>query len=213
MENIYKKSNFERYVIATSNRHKFDEITQIFNQAHFTGELCFGGDFLAHNPDETGANFVENAYIKAVQYAQAAKMPAIADDSGLCIDFLGGAPGLHSARFNEQCKMVGKTGGIEAILELMTGVPYIKRSAHFFCAAVLLTETDSYHVCTGKLDGFIAETPYGDGGFGYDPIFLFNESQTLAQISPEIKNQYSHRARAFNKMLSFITILSQYTNQ
>lgn len=213
MEKQAVKTHFKRYVIATSNRHKFDEIAQILHQAQFVGELHFGGRFLVRSPEETGANFVENAYIKAVKYARAAQMPAIADDSGLCIDFLNGEPGLHSARFNQQVKTFGRTGGIEAILELMAGVPHEKRGAHFFCAAVFLEDPDSYHVCTGKLEGFIAESPRGQGGFGYDPIFLFNESQTLAQVSNEIKNSFSHRAHAFNKLASFIGLQSRLSDK
>nr|MBC7244394.1 XTP/dITP diphosphatase [Chloroflexota bacterium] len=160
---------------------------------------------------EDGASYAENARVKALTYMRASGMPTLADDSGLEVDALGGAPGIHSARYAghdandaDRCYL---------LLQQLEGVPREKRTARFRCVLVLATPDGEVHSTEGICEGFIGFEPQGSHGFGYDPIFFLPEyGQTMGQLSPEIKNRISHRARAVQKMFPVLSrILAEPT--
>ena len=184
-----------KFVIASSNHGKLDEFRDLF------GDTGFGfhaqSEFGVADADETGATFIENALIKARHAARATGLPALGDDSGLCVDALGGAPGLYSARYS------GVHGdaaaNIDKLLYALEGVPELQRGAHFYCVLVLLRHADDAQplVAEGVWEGRILEAPRGSGGFGYDPVFLSPEHAcSAAELDPALKNRISHRGRA-----------------
>ena len=147
--------------------------------------------------DETGATFAENARLKARALARAAGCVALADDSGLCVDALGGAPGIHSARWT------GPTDAdrTAALLKRLTDVPPEERTACFICAACAAAPDGTVAEAEGVCDGLITDAPRGGQGFGYDPIFLLPAfCQTMAELSPAQKNSISHRAKAITAL-------------
>lgn len=183
-------------VIATSNQHKADEISKRL-PGQF--EIVLQSELGVESPEETGTSFVENALIKAKNATRLTGMPALADDSGLCVDALGGRPGIHSARF----------AGTHAtdrsnILKLLAEMDGIKnRKAAFHCVLVYVaSENDPVPLITqGRWSGEISINEQGDQGFGYDPIFFLPEqSKTAAQLSPGDKNAISHRGLALRSL-------------
>jgi XTP/dITP diphosphohydrolase len=181
-------------LLATTNRHKLQEYRAIFSDLPF--QLLSLEDIrLDMDVEETGTTFQENADLKALAYARASGLLSLADDSGLAIDALGGAPGVYSARF-----ITPETSYEErfrVILQRLQGLPMEQRSARF-CCVITLAEPSGYHRSVqGALEGVIAEAPRGEHGFGYDPIFLVPElGKTTAELSSEQKNSISHRGRA-----------------
>ena len=181
-------------LLATSNLHKLGEFRALFTDLPF--RLFSLNDIqLDIDLEETGTTFAENAELKALAYAQASGMFALADDSGLEIDALGGAPGVQSARY------LGRETSYEErfhrILELLQGLPVNQRTARFRCAIALAEPPRSTRVVEGVIEGVIADSPRGKNGFGYDPIFYVPElGKTFAELAPEDKNRISHRARA-----------------
>ncbi len=146
---------------------------------------------------ETGSTYVENALLKARTFAGVAECPALADDSGLEVDALEGAPGLHSARY----RLGSDAVRYRALLEALAGVPPAERTARFRCVAALVLPDGREFVTEGVCEGVIAEAPSGEGGFGYDPVFFLPEQGiTMAELPPETKNRISHRARAAEQM-------------
>lgn len=183
--------------VATGNSHKIVEMDEI-NPYKNIQLKCVEGDF---DPVEDGETFEQNAYIKAKTASLMIKDFAFADDSGLCVDYLNGAPGLHSARYAPT-----QAEKIEKLLKAMDGVPFEKRTARFVCNMVL-TDNDGniVHKTFGKVEGYIAEKAAGCGGFGYDPIFYLKEyDKTIAELPDGVKNTVSHRANALVPMLEFI---------
>jgi XTP/dITP diphosphohydrolase len=188
-----------RIVLATRNGHKVREVrvilADLIDELHL--EIVGMGEF----PDvaevvETGVTFAENATLKAVAAARATGLPALADDSGLSVDVLGGSPGVFSARW------AGTQGQDRANLELLLGqlrdVPDDHRGAAFVCAAVLALPDGTVVVREGRMPGSVAREPRGDNGFGYDPILLVEgDSRTSAELTLEDKNAISHRGKAF----------------
>lgn len=155
--------------------------------------------------EETGLSFIENALIKARHASWLTKRPALADDSGLVIPFLKGAPGIYSARYAGQPSDAKKN--IKKVLRELSSASDDHRDAYFYCVlAFMLHEEDPTPlICQGKWAGLIAREPIGDNGFGYDPIFYIpSENQTAAQLSMAIKNQISHRALAARSLLHFL---------
>ncbi len=191
-----------RIVLATRNAHKVAELKAIL------GDLVGGLDLeivgVGEFPDvedvvETGVTFVENATLKAVAVAGATGLPALADDSGLAVDVLGGSPGVFSARW------AGTHGQDQANLDLLlaqlSDVPDEHRSAAFVCAAALAMPDGSVVVREGRMPGALARAPRGNNGFGYDPILVVDgDSRTAAQLSTEEKNAISHRGKAFRAL-------------
>jgi XTP/dITP diphosphohydrolase len=181
-------------LLATTNRHKLKEFRAIFADLPF--HLLSLNDLkLDMDVEETGMTFAENARLKALAYAQASGMLTLADDSGLEIDALGGAPGVYSARF------LGPDVSYEErfryILGQLQGLPMERRTARFRCVIVLAEPSGYYRSVTGVVEGVIADAPRGEYGFGYDPIVLIPElGKTMAELTPEEKNLISHRGRA-----------------
>ncbi len=186
-----------RLVLATRNQHKVAELRAILGAAGLDVELV-GADAYPEIPDvaETGTTFAENALLKAHALAQATGLPAVADDSGLCVDVLGGAPGIFSARW------AGKHGDDQANLDLLlaqlSDIAAPHRAAHFRCAAALALPDGTERVVEGRLPGTLRTAPAGDGGFGYDPILQpLGETRTCAELTADEKNAISHRGEAF----------------
>jgi XTP/dITP diphosphohydrolase len=172
------------------------------NGDQIVGAASFG----VPEPKEDGVTFAENALIKARALAQATGLVAIADDSGLAVDVLGGAPGIFSARW------AGTHGNDRANLELLlaqlSDIAPEHRAARFVCAAALVTPDGQEHVELGALEGRLLFEPRGDGGFGYDPILQpIGEERSCAQLSAEEKNAISHRGNAFRLLAPHIKAL------
>ncbi len=190
-----------RMVLATRNAHKVAELRRILADAGLVAEVLDLGDFPeVADVAETGVTFAENALLKAHAVARATGLAAVADDSGLCVDVLGGAPGVFSARWS------GGHGDDVANLQLLLAqlgdVPAPHRTAHFACAAALARPDGAEHVVEGRLDGVLIAKPVGENGFGYDPIFVpEGEVRTTAQLEPAEKDAISHRGRAFRAMV------------
>jgi XTP/dITP diphosphohydrolase len=188
--------NLPRHLlIATSNEGKRAEIQLLLSDLPFA--LFDLRDFPAIEPiAETGTTFVENASLKAIGYAAHTGLLTLADDSGLEVDALEGAPGVRSARYTGASASDGER--IEALLAALASVDESKRSARFISAVVIAdSHREILNVSVGKCEGRIALAARGAGGFGYDPVFIPNGGDlTFAELKPEIKNQISHRARA-----------------
>jgi XTP/dITP diphosphohydrolase len=184
-----------RIVLASGNAGKAREIGALLAPTGI--EVLSQAAFGLESAEETGLTFIENALLKARHAARGSGLPAIADDSGLVVDALGGAPGIHSARY-------AGTGGDAAntarLLVALEGVPEAERTARFVCVAVFLRSPEDPLpvICQGAWEGRIATGPRGSGGFGYDPVFLpLGERRSAAELAPEEKNRCSHRGRAF----------------
>jgi XTP/dITP diphosphohydrolase len=200
-DNVQILSSLEMYMrallLATTNRHKVDELRVIFATLPFT--LFSLTDIqLDMDVEETGTTFLENAELKARTYAQTSGMLSLADDSGLEIDALGGAPGVYSARF----------AGVDTpyeerfrlILKQLQGLPQEQRTARFLCVISIAEPSGYCRSVEGVVEGVIADAPRGTNGFGYDPIFLIPElGKTTAELTPEHKNRISHRGQAARK--------------
>ncbi|MEM9384223.1 MAG: RdgB/HAM1 family non-canonical purine NTP pyrophosphatase [Pseudomonadota bacterium] len=185
----------ERLVLASGNAGKLRELTAVL--APLQIEVVPQSHFDVPTADETGTTFVENAIIKARHAARLCGLPALADDSGLLVDALGGAPGVHSARYAGP--YAGDADNVARLLGALTDLPAGERTASFYCVLVLMrSETDPMPLLAdGRWPGRITTTPSGDGGFGYDPVFVPDGyEQTAAQLGAEQKNRVSHRAQA-----------------
>ena len=181
-------------LLATTNSHKVEEYSAIFADLPFT-LLSLTGLQLDLDVEETGTTFQENATLKALAYTHASGMLSLADDSGLEIDALGGAPGIYSARFAGPDTSYEERFRI--ILEQLRGLPVAQRSARFRCVITLADPSGYHRSVEGVLEGVIADAPRGVHGFGYDPIFLVPElGKTTAELTPEHKNRISHRGHA-----------------
>ncbi len=184
-------------VLATSNEHKREEIAGIFARLGIT-EVVFGS--LRDHPEipapvEDGTTFAANARIKALQVSAITGGWALADDSGLVVDALGGRPGIHSARYGGE----GSTDAekMSLLLSELTQVPDGGRTARFVCHMVLAHGAAVYAESSGACEGVIAQAPRGNHGFGYDPIvYLPDQGCTVAELTAEGKNSVSHRAQA-----------------
>jgi len=193
-----------RLLVATHNAGKRREFAALLRP--WQGELLFP-DMLGLRLEvvEDGTTYAENALKKARAYARAANMLALADDSGLEVDALGGAPGVHSARY-----VAGSDRArVEALLEALSGVPWERRSARFRCVVAIVSPEGLWETTEGVCEGAIAFEPAGDGGFGYDPVFFLPEyGCTMAHLPPETKNRISHRARAIQAALPVLERLA-----
>lgn len=187
----------KRLVIASDNAGKIREFRQLLEPFGFDvismREAGFSGEIV-----EDGDTFEENAHIKARTVFDATGLPTMADDSGLEIDFLDGAPGVYSARYagegasdSERC---------EKVLDEMHGVARELRDARFVCTIYFIYAEDDEYSVRGEVCGYIGDEPVGKNGFGYDPIFMLNDDESMATISDEEKNKISHRAAAFKRL-------------
>lgn len=186
-----------KLVIASNNAGKIREFRELLSPFGFDvvsmKEAGFSKEIV-----EDGETFEENAHIKARAVFEATGLPTIADDSGLEIDFLNGAPGVYSARYagenatdKERC---------EKVLEEMHGVAKELRDARFVCSIYFIFDDENEYSVRGEVCGYIGDEPLGDNGFGYDPIFMLDDDESMATISSEEKNKISHRAKAFEQL-------------
>ena len=197
-----------KVVLASKNPHKLVEIRQITDR--------FGIDLILQSElgidldvEENGTTFEENSYIKAEAVMQATGLPALADDSGICVDALGGAPGIYSARYGFDDSL-DDWGRLLLLLRNTEQVPDGQRQAKFVCVITMLMPDGRCIQARGEIHGELLRAPAGENGFGYDPIFYYPPlGKTTAELSPEEKNQVSHRANALkilNERLKEITL-------
>ena len=187
-------------LVASNNLHKIKEYQEMFSgyevKVHSPKEL--GINF---NPDENGTTYEENSLIKAKALAEFTKMPVIADDSGLNVVALDNFPGIHSSRFADSWG--GNAVANLKLIEKLAGFP--DKSAFFTCVITLLNVEEKPVVFKGICPGRILDKPEGEGGFGYDPIFYSDEAnQCFGTAGEEIKNKYSHRAKAMEQLIQYL---------
>ncbi|MDU6925097.1 XTP/dITP diphosphatase [Franconibacter helveticus] len=190
----------QKVVLATGNAGKVRELASLLQD--FGLEVVAQTELGVDSAEETGLTFIENAILKARHAAQVTGLPAIADDSGLAVEILGGAPGIYSARYAG----VDATDqqNLEKLLAALEEVPEGKRQAHFHCVLVYMrhAEDPTPLVCHGSWQGVITRAPAGEGGFGYDPIFFVpSVGKTAAELTREEKSAISHRGQALKLLL------------
>ncbi|MFK4037385.1 RdgB/HAM1 family non-canonical purine NTP pyrophosphatase [Nonomuraea wenchangensis] len=189
-----------KIVLATRNPGKIAELRRILSGFDIVGleEFPEIGDVA-----ETGVTFEDNALLKAHAVAQGSGLPAVADDSGLCVDVLNGMPGVFSARWSG--RHGDDRGNLDLLLAQVSDVPADKLSAHFACVAALALPSGEQRVVEGTLPGHLVRAPRGEHGFGYDPIFVpKGERRTTAELAPEEKDAISHRGRAFRALAPLV---------
>lgn len=183
-----------RFVLATGNRSKRVELERILEGLDV--ELVPMIDLGLESPVEDGDTFEANALIKARAACRATGMPALADDSGLEVDALGGAPGVHSARYAGE--VTDDIANNRKLVEELAGIPGTERTGRFVCVAALVAPDGREWTERGVMEGRIVDEPRGEGGFGYDPHFVADgETRTNAELAPEEKDDRSHRGAAF----------------
>ncbi len=194
-----------KWVLASGNVGKLIEIRDVL--ADLSIDLVAQAEFGVDDAEETGATFVENAILKARHASRITGLPALGDDSGICVDALNGAPGLLSARY------AGEHGdsaaNIAKLLDALKGVPENERAAHFFCVIVLLrhAEDPAPLIAEGRWPGRILEAPRGTSGFGYDPIFFDpSRNASAAELDAAEKNRISHRGQALARLRKLLAI-------
>jgi XTP/dITP diphosphohydrolase len=198
-------------LISSQNPGKINEITAILSTLNLklvTPEVIA----LKIHPKETGRSYTENARIKAIAYRDASGLPALADDSGLEVDVLDGAPGIYSARLSKKTNANDADRRAE-LLKILKNMPQ-PWNAHFHCTAILATPDNTFIETTGRCDGVIIPDECGSGGFGYDPIFYLPEHHaTMAQLHQDVKNTISHRALALLAMIPFLRVFTTYFDE
>lgn len=186
-------------VLASGNQGKIHEFSRLFSD--FKTKVIPQQVLNIESPEETGLSFIENAILKARHASNLANLPSLADDSGLVVPSLNGAPGLYSARYAET--YASDKENVSLLLKNMQGLLGDDRSAHYICALALVkygADPDPI-VVIGRWHGQVIARPKGKGGFGYDPIFLPNDfNQTAAELDPDLKNRLSHRGLAVVKL-------------
>lgn len=188
---------FNELVLASHNAGKLKELQAMLGDAVRVRSI---GEFSDIEPEETGLSFIENAILKARNAARISGLPALADDSGLAVDHLGGAPGIYSARY---AGGQGDAANNAKLLDALKDVPDAERGAQFVCALALLRHPDDPLpiLCEGLWHGRILHRAQGEHGFGYDPLFWVPERDcSSAELAPKDKNQLSHRARAMAQL-------------
>lgn len=202
-------------VLATHNRHKIKEISDVIRHPQIEVKSLL--DYDVELPPETGVTFIENARVKArTVHSCLIKFPHppfekgggggnwfLADDSGLCVDALGGRPGVYSSRYSGEPADYARNN--KKLLGELAGVPMEKRLAHFICSMILIDPEGKEHEIEGRVDGLIAVKESGAEGFGYDPIFYLPDHKcTIAELPPSEKNKISHRGLAAKRALELI---------
>ncbi|MFP4538215.1 MAG: RdgB/HAM1 family non-canonical purine NTP pyrophosphatase [Dichotomicrobium sp.] len=193
-----------RLVIASHNPGKIAEIRDLLDPLGY--EVVSAGEAGAPEPEETGASFAQNALIKAEACMTASGLPALADDSGLAVEALGGAPGIYAARWAGPDKdFHAAMRRVEQGLEEAGAYTPESRRASFVCALCLAESGEDYHIFTGRVFGHLVWPPRGDRGFGYDPVFVPDGHDiTFGEMAPEAKHRISHRALAFAKLVAHL---------
>jgi non-canonical purine NTP pyrophosphatase, rdgB/HAM1 family len=188
-----------RFVVATGNKGKLIEIKEIMKDFHFN-VISMSEAGIQTDIEETGSTFEENALIKAKAINAITNDIVMADDSGLEVDYLDGAPGIHSARFADEGASDDDRN--KKLLGLLQDVPYGKRTARFVCVIAVVFPDGSEFTVRGTCEGIVGEKPVGNGGFGYDPLLYIPEyGMTIAEMDMETKNRISHRGNALRKMV------------
>ncbi|OZG74267.1 non-canonical purine NTP pyrophosphatase [Hahella sp. CCB-MM4] len=193
----------EKIVLASNNAGKIKEFNRLLEP--FQWQVVSQGSLNVEAVPETGLTFVENALIKARHACNVTGLPALADDSGLVVDALKGAPGIYSARYAGE-DASDQNNNLK-LLQALDGIPHEQRTAHFHCTLVWMQHAEDPDpiICQGHWHGHILTQPAGEGGFGYDPLFWVAEEQCAsAELGPERKNQLSHRGRAVTKLLQIL---------
>lgn len=193
-----------KIVLASGNKGKLKEFNHILNDLQV--EVVPQSNFDVVDAEETGLSFVENAILKARHAAKATGLPALADDSGLEVDALAGAPGIYSARFSGDGATDQTNNAL--LLDKLSGLAPKQRTARFRCVLVFMRSASDPTplICQGTWEGTILEQPCGENGFGYDPLFWIPElSKASAQLAPEQKNKLSHRGQAVALLKQTIT--------
>lgn len=191
----------EIIVLASSNAGKVREFNQLLAGLHL--EVVPQSRYHVPEAEETGLTFVENAILKARNAAQHAQRPALADDSGLEVDALNGAPGIYSARY--AAPGASDTENLEKLLDMLKGVPEEKRTARFQCVLVYLRHAldPTPLICHGTWEGRILFEPRGANGFGYDPVFFVpSRNCSAAELTADMKNSLSHRGQALRQLVA-----------
>lgn len=190
----------EKIVLASGNKGKIKEFQSIL--APLNIEVIPQSAFDVSDADETGLTFIENAIIKARHAADVTGLPALADDSGVAVDALGGAPGIYSARYAGTPS--NAKANLEKLIDDMKDVPDDKRQLSFHCVLALMTHAKDPTplIAHGRWDGVMLRAPQGKNGFGYDPVFFVkDENKSAAELPAELKNQLSHRGRAIAQLI------------
>lgn len=187
-------------VFASHNAGKIKEIKELLQPFGINVKSAL--DMKLPDVEETGSTFAENSLLKSQTIAELTGLPCIADDSGLCVDALNGAPGVYSARYAPNRDF---DKGMEKLLAEMAQSPNKSRKAHFSCVISLAFPNGGYELFEGRVDGHIATEKQGNGGFGYDPLFIPDGfAKSFAQMSKDEKNQVSHRGRAVEKLKAYL---------
>ena len=186
-----------KFIIATNNKKKLLELERILKPLGIDAITAREADVEFDDVEETGTTFAENAFIKADAAFRKTSLPTVADDSGLCVDALDGRPGIYSARYAGDNATDEEK--ISKLLTELEGVEDEKRTAHFACAICCILPDGSKIEVEGRCQGRIACEPCGDGGFGYDPVFMYGD-KSYAQLSAEEKDDISHRGQALRKL-------------
>ncbi|OQX39756.1 MAG: non-canonical purine NTP pyrophosphatase [Oceanospirillales bacterium LUC14_002_19_P2] len=197
-------SEIRQIVLATGNHGKLAEFQHLLGAHNI--KMLTQKQFGVTGVEETGLTFVENAILKARAAAEASGLPVIADDSGLEVDALNGAPGIYSSRYSGE--NASDADNIEKLLKALQGLPVSERTARFQCLLVYLRHANDPTplICQGTWEGYIIEEPRGDHGFGYDPVFFVpGMHSTAAELTPEQKNGLSHRAMAMRQLAEKLT--------
>lgn len=191
-----------KLLVATGNKNKLLEFSRILSPLGI--EIVSPGDVgVSADVEETGSTFTENARIKAQALYESTGLPTVADDSGLCVDALGGRPGVYSARYLDGAPQSEKN---KALLKELENVPGVNRSACFVCSICCVIDNNTTITTDGRCQGNIAWEPGGSGGFGYDPIFLVGD-KTFAELSDSAKDKISHRGMALREFAEKLRLL------
>ncbi len=191
-----------KLIIATNNQGKVREIKQMLEPLGYE-PISLKDAGIEINVVEDGDTFEENAHLKAKAVYDICRCPVVADDSGLEVDFLDGAPGIYSARYAGENATDEQR--IQKILDELDGVDTSMRTARFVCAMYCILDDETEYSVRGTLEGFIGEEPMGENGFGYDPIFMVDEDTSVAMLSAEEKNRISHRAAALKQLTDILS--------
>ncbi|MBR5598660.1 MAG: XTP/dITP diphosphatase [Alphaproteobacteria bacterium] len=188
-------------IFASNNKGKIKEIKEILYPLGI--KVISGEDIELPDVEETGKTFEENAYIKALAAAKIKNIPCVADDSGLCVDAIGGRPGVYTARYAPNRDF---DKGMDKLLLELSETNSTNRSAYFSCVIVLAYPDGNYKSFEGRVDGSIATQKTGKSGFGYDPIFIpTGYNRSFAEFNSDEKNKISHRGRALQKFIKYLT--------
>ena len=193
-----------KIIIATHNKHKLQEMSRILSPMGYEVVTDTDLGIELSDVEENGETFLDNARIKSEAGCKESGLPCIADDSGLCVDALGGAPGVYSARYSGVHG--DDDGNNRKLLKELEGVPTEKRTAHFACAICVSFPDGSEVTATGKCEGFIGYEKKGTNGFGYDPLFMVDD-RSLAEMSAEEKDAISHRGNALKELQKILPIV------